>query len=200
MTNKVIKFSIFLLLMVLLAGCGGVPQTYYYRVDYDLPTDPASNSQIPITLGVEKFSADILYEGDRIVYRNSPYEVQYYHYRRWIAPPRKIVDERVLAQLQSSSAFQSVVKYPCQCQPDFLLSGKIKAFEEWDEETAWYGIVTLAFELKNAKTQAVVWKKEISEKTQAGEKSPVEVVEAISKSLQKVVDQAITDMEQQVKS
>ncbi len=196
MIKNVTKSIIFLLAAIALTGCGGVPQTFYYRIDYDLSENNSPNAPVKVTLGINKFSADILYEGDRIVYRNSPYEVQYYHYRRWIAPPRKIVEEKILAHFESSGAFQRVIKLPCNCDPDYILNGKIKAFEEWDENSAWFGIVTLAFELSDPDSKTVVWKKEFSEKTRSAQKEPVAVVAAISKSLKKVSGQAISDVAQ----
>jgi len=96
----------------LVANCGSVPQTYYYRVDYQIEDLRNGNQAIPLTFGISQFDVDVLYEGDRIVYRQSPYQVQFYHYRRWVAPPKKIVTEKVLKQFQASGVFANVVRIP----------------------------------------------------------------------------------------
>jgi len=187
-------------MLIILIGCGGVPVTYYYQVNYDLPNSGSKDPTIPITLAVQQFDADILYEGERIVYRDSPYEVKFYHYRRWVAPPRKIVTQKVLEQLKASGLFQQVVMIPSPVNADFVLRGKIKAFEEWDEGDSWYGLVSLSFQLQNAASKEIVWENEYSKKTAAEHKDPVKVVEAISQSLKAVIERSIEDVEQSLKS
>jgi ABC-type uncharacterized transport system auxiliary subunit len=198
MKKNILLFS-YLASLVFLSSCGSIPQTYYYRIDYDLQDSNSDNNIIKKTVAVAQFDADILYEGDRIVYRHSPYEVQYYHYRRWIAPPKKIVTEKVLKQLQASGIFQRVVGIPSPFNIDYILKGKISAFEEWDEGNSWYGLVTLDFQLQDTKTNEIVWERELSEKTMATKREPVEVVKAISESLKKVIQKAIEEMESTLK-
>ena len=180
--------------------CGHVPAIYYYRIDYELPKPDSLNSVIPITLGIKEFETDVIYKGDKIVYRNSPYEVQYYHYRRWVAPPRKLVKEKILEQLKASGDFDNVVSMSNSYKVDYILSGKIKAFEEWDQADSWYGIVTIAFELYRIDTEEVVWEDVFSESTKALKREPIEVIKAISTSLQKVVEMARIEIKQKLRS
>ena len=190
------KYSWLLLfgsMLVLLASCGSVPATYYYRVDYPA-APPAQSDPLPLTLGVGGFDCDVLYEGERIVYRSSPYEVQYYHYRRWVAPPRKLVADAVQQQFSASGAFRRVVSSTAGEPVDYLLRGKINAFEEWDEEEAWFGSVAIEFVLYDADNGAVIWQNRYAEKTPAAQKDPLMVVEAISASLQRVVARAREDV------
>lgn len=196
-------YNIIILLLSLLAiliGCGGVPVTYYYQVNYELPNPGVGNPALPITLAIQQFDANILYEGERIVYRDSPYEVKYYHYRRWVAPPRIIVTQKVLDQYKASGIFRQVVMMPSPVDADFILRGRIKAFEEWDEGDSWYGLVNLSFELQNTASKEIVWENEYSEKTTAQQKDPVKVVEAISQSLKLVIEKSIEDVNQSLKS
>lgn len=174
--------------------------TYYYQVNYEMPNSGSKDPTIPITIAVQQFDADVLYEGERIVYHDSPYEVKFYHYRRWVAPPRKIVTQKILEQLKASGLFQQVVMAPSQVNADFILKGNIKAFEEWDEGDSWYGLVSLAFELQNTATKEIVWENEYSQKTATDNKDPVKVVEAISQSLKIVIEKSIRDIEQSLKS
>ena len=182
----------------LLANCGSVPQTFYYRVDYRIEDLRNGNHAIPLTLGIRQFDADFLYEGDRIVYRQSPYQVQFYHYRRWVAPPKKIVTEKVLKQFQSSGVFANVVRIPSATKIDYTLNGEIQAFEEWDEGGSWYGLVTIEFKLQNSDFE-IVWQKVFSEKTIIEKKEHVEIVKAISQSLNKVVKGSIEEIKNNLK-
>ncbi|MFQ5636830.1 MAG: ABC-type transport auxiliary lipoprotein family protein [bacterium] len=179
-------------------NCGGVPPTFYYRVSHEGVSEGngANNAMIPVTLGIAQCTADILYEGDKIVYRDSPYEVQFYHYRRWIAPPRKIVTETILKQFRESGAFQRVVSIPSSIDFDYLVKGRILAFEEWDDANGWFGIVTLEFKLQDPHTKEVLWENVFSAKAPASQKKPVEVVKAISSSLYTVIDNAVSEIKQ----
>lgn len=197
--KKIISGVLLLLSFHVWNGCGSVPPTYYYRIDYEIENSANQNHPVPASLGIVQFSADALYETDKIVYRHSPYEVQFYHYRRWVAPPKKIVTEHILEQFKSSGVFEAVVRIPSATQVDYILGGDIQAFEEWDEKEAWFGIVTIEFRLVDAQTQEVVWQQVLSGKTEAAEKEPVAVVEAISKSLKKVVQEAIPMIKQNLK-
>ncbi|MFQ5768956.1 MAG: ABC-type transport auxiliary lipoprotein family protein [bacterium] len=190
----------FALILLIIVNCGSVPPTFYYRIDYTMQEPSTQNNNIsPYTLGISQFTADILYENDKIVYRRSPYEVQFYHYRRWVAPPKKIVTEKLLKQFRASGEFQRVVSIPSTFKIDYILKGRIQAFEEWDESSAWYGIVALEFQLQNPETKEILWEKMISEKTPAAKKEPVEVVKAISESLNKVVKKSIEEIKKKLK-
>ncbi|RMD89259.1 MAG: hypothetical protein D6813_10915 [Calditrichaeota bacterium] len=187
-----IIFASFLVASAL--NCGGVPPTFYYRIDYNLPKNNSDDGVVPVNIGIGYFDAEALYEGDRIVYRQSQYEVQYYYYRRWIAPPKKIVREKVIQQFKNSGKFHQVVAFPTSQPVDYILTAKINAFEEWDEGRDWYGYVSILFQLIDPKTQEITWENEFSSKTKAQKREPVEVVRAISESLKNVIQQAINDI------
>lgn len=184
---------------LLLSQCGGVPPTYYYRIDYP-PLPPAKDAAaIPATVAVGPFSADIPYEGDRIVYRHSPYEVQFYHYRRWIAPPPRIVSEMILTQVRSSKLFQRAVPASERSAADYVLKGHITAFEEWDEHNAWFGNVRITFQLYKTGSDEVLWQNEYGVRTPSAARDPLEVVKAISASLNQVVEQAVADISRKLR-
>ncbi|HEX9653588.1 MAG TPA: ABC-type transport auxiliary lipoprotein family protein [bacterium] len=187
------------LLFLTLSNCGGVPPTYYYKIDYEV-TDAQHSGILPVTIGVGQFSADVLYESDKIVYRDSPYEVQFYHYRRWIAQPKKIVAERIFQQFRAAGLFQRVVRIPSTFKIDYILRGRITSFEEWDEGQSWYGVVTIEFQLHTPDSNEVVWENVISEKTAAAKKEPADVVKAISESLNSVVAKSVAGISEHLKA
>lgn len=199
MIKRILTVVYSVVLATLFLQCGSVPSTYYYRVNTDdAPATPA-NSPIPVVLAVGAFEADVVYESDRIVFRNSPFEVQYYHYRRWVAPPKKLVSDAVLNRFKSAGAFREVLQQPTTSATDYLLTGKILSFEEWDEADSWFGSVKIAFELYDAKTNDLVWQKTYSERKRAGDKQPVAVVQSISESLDVVIQNVLTDVARQLR-
>jgi ABC-type uncharacterized transport system auxiliary subunit len=198
---RILSSLAFVSLLSTLISCGGVPPTYYYRVDYQDKFDKVSNGGVaPVTLGVGQFSADLLYESDRIVYRDSEYEAKFYHYRRWVSAPRKMVVEKCIKDFSASNAFNRVVRLPSTQKVDYVLKGRILAFEEWDEDATWFGLVSIGFELQHPKTGAVVWEKVMSRKEPAEKKEPVAVVKAISIALDQVIGQSISEIRNELAS
>jgi ABC-type uncharacterized transport system auxiliary subunit len=191
---KILKLFYYLLFFIILIGCGGIPLTHYYRIDYAMPSGDSPRVVLPVTISVNQFESDVLYDEDRIVYRNSPYEIQYYHYHRWIDSPKKIVQEIVLKHLQSSGVFQRVVNHSEGIKSDYILFGKITGFEELDEGNSWYGLIQIAFRIQDQETKAILWENEFTQKTAAAKQEPAEVVKALSMSLKNVVEKAVGEM------
>ena len=175
-------------------GCGSVPPTYYYRLDYDINTNPSSvDASVPVTLGIGSLDADLLYESEKIVYRDTKYEAKFYNYRKWIAPPKKMIGEKIVKDYQRSGRFNRVIALPSSQPADYILGGRVLSFEEWDEGQSWYGSVAIEFSLKKADSYDTIWEKTLSDRTAAANKEPAEVVIAINKSLNKVIQQSIED-------
>jgi ABC-type uncharacterized transport system auxiliary subunit len=181
-----------------LTGCGSVPETYYYMPTYQATALGNAHEPLNVVLGIEKFQADVVYSDDRIIYRESPYEVKYYNYRRWIAEPRHLVTEKAIAHLKHSGVFRDVVSFPSIVKMDYVLRGRLLAFEEWDAEKVWHGKVALAVELYNVSRDEIVWRSSFEKMTPAEKHLPVSVVEAISKSLQTCLNEMSAALREQV--
>ncbi len=173
----------------LLPGCGGAPETFYYTLAFE-PSQPLNDghSPLPFALGVEKFQSEMIYDDDRIIYRDSPFEIKYYYYRRWVAPPRHLVTEKVLNHLSESGLFEKVTAYPSMVNVKYVLGGRLLAFEEWDEQGKWFGKVTFKASLYEPATQRVVWSGTFAHQQPAAKKIPAAVVEAMSLSLKQCLD------------
>lgn len=188
-----LKSYLILFFSLIFFHCGGsIPEIHYYLIDY--PIVKKSDKSEPvyhIVLGIERFEAAPLYKEERLVYRDSPYEGKYYHYHRWIISPEEMITNKVIEQLRATNLFEQVVPFPKFSQVDYILSGTIKALEEWDEEDQWYARVTLAFELIHRKSNQIVWQETIEKRNQVSKKSPVEVVKGINLS----VEQCIQDVQ-----
>lgn len=184
-------------LLLLLAGCGGIPDTSYYTVVPQFETPVLGNNHQPAptkTIRVERFTADILYEDDRIIYRESEYEVKYYNYRRWAATPRYLVTDRIVDNLRQSGLFHEVLSGPSLNKTDFLLSGRLLAFEEWDRGEQWFGTAAITVQLREANSGDLLWSGEFRHETPANQKLPSAVVAAISHSLQQCANEVIDSL------
>lgn len=154
-SSSKMRFECLLLFAIclLLSSCGGVPETYYYTLAFDPATQlNDGHTPLPFALGVEKFQSEVIYDDDRLIYRDSPFEVKYYFYRRWVAPPRHLVTEKVVGYLSDSGLFERVTTYPSVVNVKYVLNGRLLAFEEWDEQNNWYGKVAFKASLQDRKS------------------------------------------------
>ena len=184
-------FHALLCMMPLLYVCSStIPETRYYLIDYPISHDNVKGAPVfQIALGVERFQTTPLYSDKRLVYRDTPYEGKYYHYHRWITSPEDMITEKAIEQLHASNIFNQVVPFPKFSNVDYILSGTIKALEEWDEEDQWYARVQITFELIDRTTRQNVWKQTIGKKNLVVKRNPFEVIKGINLSVQQCIDE-----------
>lgn len=198
-----IQFLPFALCPLLLA-CGGVPQTFYYTLAKApiTPVETTGNNHgtLAAVLGVEKFKAETIYEDDRLIYRESPVEVKYDHYRRWAARPAQLVTDEIIRQIDGKRLFENVISVPAAARVDYVLRGKILAFEEWDRGEQWFGKVAFKVELYEASSRRLVWRGDFDCETPAEKRLPVSVVQAISQSLHECVEELMLKLAEELKS
>lgn len=202
--NRMLPCALPIATCLVLLACGGVPQTFYYTLAKS-PVTPAETSgnhhgTLAVVLGVEKFKAEAIYEDDRLIYRESPVEVKYDHYRRWAARPAQLVTDEIIRQIDSKRLFENVISVPATARVDYVLRGKILAFEEWDRGEQWFGKVAFKVELYEASSRRLVWSGDFDCETPAEKRLPVSVVQAISQSLHKCVEKLMLELAQTLKS
>ncbi len=193
---KVLRIVSTLIILLIIVSCSNAPKTHFYLIDY--PVEAAKENtepDHPLVLGVTKFSVEPLYSDTRLVYRENPYEGNYYFYHRWITDPGKMVTDKTIEQLAASNLLKHVVSFPRQTQCDFVLDGNIKALEEWDENNKWYAKVKIDFELVEKTSRKLIWKKTIEKQNPVAKKSPFEVVTGINQCVKLCVE----DVEQALK-
>ena len=126
------RFFPVLLTSLVLGGCSLIhpkQEVRYYALT--LPTrSPTPSSPAPITasLVVRPFSAQPPYHRDRMVYRSSPYEFDFYHYHRWVTKPADMLTSLTRRSLQQSGLFTTVYPTP-DAQADLRLGGVVRQYE-----------------------------------------------------------------------
>jgi ABC-type uncharacterized transport system auxiliary subunit len=171
-------------LFALLAACGGrLPETRYY----DLPSAARGHAGRGPVLAVEPLEVDEPYDDDRIVYRENPYRVDYYHYHRWSASPGALVSRHLERALAASGHFAAVLRDDDARGVAFVLGGRLLALEEVDlAKRRWIGRVALELTLRDAATGDVVWTRRIEVTEPVAGQSPEGVARALSRALDRV--------------
>ena len=162
------------------AGCSGpAAMVRYYQL---APQVEASGEAAPWTLGVEYLSADSAYEDARMVYRESRYRLDYYHYHRWTAPPALMVSDVLRRSLQKAGAFARV-EAGYTSRADVLLRGRLVALEEVDGSGRPTARLVLDMHAVNVATNATIWSGVIEREREMGSRTGEALAEALSEEL-----------------
>jgi ABC-type uncharacterized transport system auxiliary subunit len=171
------------LALVVLASCGGkVPETRYYQ----LAAPPAAGGAGDQLLVLEPLATDGAYDDERIVYRTSPYRLDYYQYHRWSAAPGVLIGNYLEQALERSGRFRGVVR---ELDPaaTVVLGGRVVALEEIDESrTQWRGHVVIELRLTDARTNSVLWTEQLEDSEPLTVQSPEGLARALSTAMARI--------------
>lgn len=140
----------------LASGCGGVPKTHYYGLQ--APALPATaDRKTDFVLGIDRFRAPDLLRDDRIVYYQSPTELNYYEFHRWSSDPASMLSDLATQWINGLGVFTQVRTLPAREPVDYVLMGRVFRFEEVDYEGGGKARVGLDLSLLRSRDHKVVW-------------------------------------------
>jgi ABC-type uncharacterized transport system auxiliary subunit len=184
--------------VLLAAACGSVPRRYYYALSY--PEEPAGAAQRaalhPFRLRVKPFGVALPYNRPQIVYRQSPFEFNYYAFRMWSAKPQHMLRELTERQLEAARLVENVSQEYGDKPPDYELGAEVLAIEEYDSGDVWYGHLSMRFELFRFRDHTRVWTYRFDRKRKVYEKDPVYVVRAISRLLEEELNRVTAALDE----
>ena len=134
MTNM-LRLLVLVTGLLTLGACAArvVPEDNFYRLT--LGTPPAAQNLLSGlasgVIQVERFTADGLLGGRAIVFSDGAQSnvAQTYHYDFWLEPPT-ILLQSALADTLRKEGVQKVVTPDLRIEPDYTITGKIRAFEQ----------------------------------------------------------------------
>jgi ABC-type uncharacterized transport system auxiliary subunit len=176
------------LLLAGTSGCGSTPKEIkHYRLDL-----APSQAEVPAgdkpVLGIESFTTDAAYDEPQIVYRTSPYQLNYYYYHRWAATPGLLLTDALRRGYAATGRFGSVTAGQMG-RSDLILSGHIAAIEEVDvSEERWLARVVLELRLRDARTGDLLWSEVVEEQEPLEERTPAGLAEAMSSAVTRIVE------------
>lgn len=172
-----------------LAACGGkLPETRFYQLA-EPPGKPATGGGVALV--VEPLTTDAAYDDDRIVYRVTPYRLDYYNYHRWSATPGTLIANYLERAFEKSGRFGTVTREVNPAAP-VTLGGRVVAIEEVDQtKTKWLGRIVLELTLTNASTSEVLWAEQFEETEPLPVQSPEGLARALSAALERIANRAV---------
>ncbi len=180
--------------VLLFAGCSGakLPDTRFYQL-----AAPASmKTGGDLTLVMAPLETDQAYDDERIVYRSTPYRLDYYQYHRWSAAPGAMVGNFLEQSFEHSGRFRSVTH---DLSPDApaVLGGRVVAIEEVDTSKGhWVGHIVVELTLTEAKTNRVLWTQQFDETEPLQNQDPEGLARALSLAMERIALKAGPEIEQ----
>jgi ABC-type uncharacterized transport system auxiliary subunit len=187
-----------LLLTLLLAACGSSPKHYYFTLSYPLEQDRATAARPPLhpyRMYLKTFTTGVPYDRPQIVYRQSPYEYQYYTFRLWAAKPQHMVRELVEDHIEAARLVDEVSREYGDHLPDYELAAEVQAIEEYDSGDVWYGHLAMRFTLVRFADKTPIWHYDFDRKRKVHKKQPVYVVRTLSGILEEELRRVTADLD-----
>ncbi len=174
--------------VAILAACGGkLPETRFYQLA--APAASAKPATDDLTIALESFETDAGYDDERIIYRSTPYRLDYYQYHRWSAAPGVIIGNFLEQSLERSGQFRSVSRDADHATAS--LRGRVIAIEEVDgSKTQWSGRLVLELSLVDPRTSETLWSQQFEESEPLRLQTPEGLAEALSIALTRIADRA----------
>lgn len=190
-----IRFA--LALSIACAACGGkITETRYYQLAQP-ETKQRGGSDV---LVLQSLTTNAAYDDERMVYRTTPFRLDYYDYHRWTSSPGVMVGNYLEQALETSGRFRAVVR---ELTPDapVVLTGRVIAIEEVDRSaTQWLGRIALELVLSDAHTGALLWTEQIDETEPLLQRTPEGLAAALSIAMSRIVAHVLPTIADAIRS
>jgi len=191
--KHLVKITLALAALIMLAGCGGaVKYPNYYTLHLPPPPDPPLQEGIHTSLAIREFRSPTYLRQGAIVYKTSPEQIGFYDYHRWAVDPREFVTNAVADRLRAGGTFAQVKLYDGRTDVDYILSGRLEKLEEIDYEGAVKVEVAISAQMTSLATGATVWTNAVSEVGTVSQRDVPAVVAEMNKTMDRAIEKLLT--------
>ncbi len=195
-----IYFVSLIAFFLILGGCGGFggsgTKTDFYTLEYS-PLKLAGMNTLPFTINIERFKSP-LYNSDKISYKKNDFQTDEYLYHRWETDPARLVSYFLFRDIKSSGLFKGVFTYEAGFPATYSVSGTVDEFFEDDRGKTWEAALSLDIVLMATNepdlSKKILFQKKYSTRKVCAEKTPKALAEAMSKAMNELSGQIITDI------
>lgn len=183
--------------LLFLVACMSSPPRRYYQLHLTAEEEPGSKT-IDKTLLVDPIDKDDLYDDYRIVFRLSPFELNYYSYELWADKPAILIRDSIVHYLMKRKVFQKVFQEISRGKPDILWKSKIHFIEEVDAKDVWYARLAIEVELIDFKTSERLYFYDFDRQEKLPAKSVTLVPVVLSKILEEELDIIVREISKKI--
>jgi ABC-type uncharacterized transport system auxiliary subunit len=139
-------------------------------------------------LFIDRIVVDELYDDFRIIYRVTPFEINYYAYSFWAEKPARMVRDTLEHYFVEKKTFRRILPDATRGEPDWILRSTIHAIEEIDAVTSWSARLAMELEMVEAKTGATLAARRFDRREPIGRKDVAAVPPVLSRILVEELD------------
>jgi ABC-type uncharacterized transport system auxiliary subunit len=184
--------------LLCIAGCSEPPAKRYYTLNYVAGglDSRLRSSPYPFTIRVRDLDIEEAYARPQIVYRKSPFQLEYYFYRVWAVKPSRMLSDLLLKHLVASELVGSVVRrFDEGVKPQYEIGGTIEAIEEYDSDEIWFAHVALHLRMTRLSDGRVIYNRRFDNRKRVYQNQPEYVVREMSAILEYVYNQVVRDLD-----
>jgi ABC-type uncharacterized transport system auxiliary subunit len=190
---------LFALILAALAMTGCISSVGKEYFQLYLPQNPAAAAgetayQIEKILLVESVEVDRIYNDYRLVYRTSPFHLNYYSYKYWIKKPGLLVRESIVDYFSKNNIFKKVITGFAGGEPDIQLKAEVYIIEEYDRSDAWFAHLKMDISIIDFKTGEPVLSHSFDRQKQLTARKVEHLPAAVSNLLHEELDKVVSKL------
>lgn len=181
--SYLVRMGYLCFLLLLFGGCAKPLVKQYYMLNYQLEelAERLYEEPYPFTVRLRPFDVEKVYAKSNIVYRKSPYELEYYSAHHWAVRPTDMLTDLIYTHLEAIALVDAAVRrLDERGNPDYELVGTILAIEEYDSEETWFAHLKMSMSLVRLSDEAVVYNRIFDQRKIVEIHDPLYVVRTLS--------------------
>lgn len=192
------KIFLLVLILALMVACGYSPGKRYYQLVFEAyPGTIKPDASFPgldKTILIEPVTVEEIYNDYHLVYRTSPYELNYYAYHFWIKRPDKLIRDVIFDYLTAKKIFSRIVYSRAEAEPDYQVKIRVNVIEEHDLKKVWLVRLNMEIEIRDFQSGSLLVFHRFDRRKNLPEKKVGRVPIALSQILVEEIDIVLKEL------
>lgn len=194
-------FLLSLVAVGLLAACIGTQGPPLESITYFLEYPPQgidADRRLSCVLRVDAFDAPAFLATERIVYRQTAYQLDAYRYHRWSAMPADLVAWHLENDLEAAGICRAVIGSDSLLPATYVLEGSLDRFYEDDTGREWEAVLSVSLTLAAVGAghddRRILLQQRYESRKKCRQRHPRELAAAMSRAMADVSARAVKDV------
>jgi len=179
------KISIIFFSVLFIVGCFSSPYKRYFQINIENSNSMPTKSNTSFIL-IKDVKTNDFYNDYRLVYRTSPYELNYYSYDFWVVKPEQLIKKAFIDYINKSKF--SFINDFSDIKPKYYIEMYVEAIEVIDNGNIWFGRLAVNIKLYDFNKGKYLMTYDFDDKIRMGRKKIELFPRVISRILQKNID------------
>ena len=192
MNSKVMTLRSFMILSMLLSGCGYNRRNFVLEVSRDRPQQEISKD---VVLDVQSFNVDTAFSNRSLVYRKNQSEYETDFYNQFLIRPEDMITEKTRSWLSESGLFELVLEPGSYIDASHVLEGNIiTLYGDFRDKSSPKATMKIRFFLIKLSGKSVVFAKTYETTSESNERTAESLVEAFDNCLTNILSDLEEDL------